>query len=26
VDLREADGVMRVRLGGSACETEVPTG
>ncbi len=26
VDLREADGVMRVRLGGSACEIEVPLG
>ena len=24
LDLREADGVMRVRLGGSACEIEVP--
>ncbi len=26
VDLREADGVMRVRLGESACEIEVPLG
>jgi molybdate transport system ATP-binding protein len=26
VDLREADGVMRVRLGQSACEIEVPLG
>jgi molybdate transport system ATP-binding protein len=26
LDLREADGVMRVRLGGSACEIEVPLG
>lgn len=26
VDLREADGVMRVRLAGSACEIEVPLG
>jgi molybdate transport system ATP-binding protein len=25
-DLREADGVMRVRLGGNACEIEVPLG
>jgi molybdate transport system ATP-binding protein len=26
IDLREADGVMRVRLGESACEVEVPLG
>ncbi len=26
LDLREADGVMRVRLGDSACEIEVPLG
>jgi molybdate transport system ATP-binding protein len=26
LDLREADGVMRVRLGESACEIEVPLG
>jgi molybdate transport system ATP-binding protein len=26
LDLREADGVMRVRLAGSACEIEVPLG
>jgi molybdate transport system ATP-binding protein len=26
LDLREADGVMRVRLGQSACEIEVPLG
>jgi molybdate transport system ATP-binding protein len=26
LDLREADGVMRVRLGESACEVEVPLG
>ena len=26
LDLREADGVMRVRLGDSACEVEVPLG
>jgi molybdate transport system ATP-binding protein len=26
LDLREADGVMRVRLGASACEIEVPLG
>jgi ABC-type molybdate transport system ATPase subunit len=26
VDLREADGVMRVRLDGSNCEIEVPLG
>lgn len=26
VDLRETDGVMRVRLGNSACEIEVPLG